>query len=219
MFDLDVWLADYVRVMRSAFGARVRFIGIQGSRARGEASEGSDIDVVLILDRLDFDDLRRYREAAESLPQRELLCGFVSGVSELRGWDKGELFGFYFDTRPVLGRLEDIIPLPRSGDAERAAHTGACGIYHACSHNYLHERSVEVLSSLLKTSRFVLRARCFCETGRYFSSLAELADQLSGTDRAVLALSMDPGTAAGDFEGCSRLLLDWARELIGSGEQ
>ena len=159
------------------------------------------------------------REAAEALPHRELLCGFVSGADELRGWDRGELFGFYHDTRPVLGRLEDIIPLPRSGDAERAAHTGACGIYHACSHNYLHERSVEVLSSLLKTSRFVLRACCFCETGRYFSSLAELADQLSGTDRAVLALSMDPGTAAGDFEGCSRLLLDWARELIGSGEQ
>lgn len=92
MFDLDVWLADYVRVMRSAFGGRVRFIGIQGSRARGEAAEGSDIDVVLILDRLDFDDLRRCREAAEALPHRELLCGFVSGADELRGWDRAVLF-------------------------------------------------------------------------------------------------------------------------------
>ncbi len=151
MFDLDVWLADYVRVMRSAFGGRVRFIGIQGSRARGEAAEGSDIDVVLILDRLDFDDLRRYREAAEALPHRELLCGFVSGADELRGWDRGELFGFYHDTRPVLGRLEELIPVPGAGDARRAVHSGACGIYHACAHNYLHERDAGLLAALLKT--------------------------------------------------------------------
>lgn len=182
MFDLEVWLADYVRVMRSAFGGRVRFIGIQGSRARGEAAEGSDIDVVLILDRLDFDDMRRYREAAEALPHRELLCGFVSGADELRDWDRGELFGFYHDTRPVLGRLEELIPVPGAG----------------------------LLAALLKTSRFVLRARCFCETGRYFSSLDELAERLTGADRAVLELSR----GGADFEAASRLLYDWARGLI-----
>lgn len=211
MFDLDNWLAHYVSVMRSAFGDRVRFIGIQGSRARGEAAEDSDIDIVMILDRMDFEDLQRYREAAEMLPQRELLCGFVSGVSELRGWDKGELFGFYHDTRPVLGQLEDLIPVPGIDDARRAVHTGACGIYHACAHNYLHERSGELLASLLKTSRFVLRARCFCETGRYFSKLTELAEQLSGADRAVLELSR--GNA--DFDEASHALYSWSRELIG----
>lgn len=210
MFDLDVWLADYVRVMRSAFGGRVRFIGIQGSRARGEAAEGSDIDVVLILDRLDFDDLRRYREAAEALPHRELLCGFVSGADELRDWDRGELFGFYHDTRPVLGRLEELIAVPGAGDARRAVHSGACGIYHACAHNYLHERDAGLLAALLKTSRFVLRARCFCETGRYFSSLDELAERLTGADRAVLELSR----GGADFEAASRVLYDWARGLI-----
>ena len=156
MFDLDVWLADYVRVMRSAFGGRVRFIGIQGSRARGEAAEGSDIDVVLILDRLDFDDLRRYREAAEALPHRELLCGFVSGADELRGWDKGELFGFYHDTRPVLGRLEELIPVPGAGDARRAVHSGACGIYHAAVHNRLHDKSIPMLGELYKQAGFLL---------------------------------------------------------------
>lgn len=81
MFDLEVWLADYVRVMRSAFGGRVRFIGIQGSRARGEAAEGSDIDVVLILDRLDFDDLRRSRAAARTLRRPRGCCTTGPGGS------------------------------------------------------------------------------------------------------------------------------------------
>ncbi len=166
MFDLDVWLADYVRVMRSAFGGRVRFIGIQGSRARGEAAEGSDIDVVLILDRLDFDDLRRYREAAEALPHRELLCGFVSGADELRGWDRGELFGFYHDTRPVIGRLEELIPVPGAGDARRAVHSGACGIYHACAHAAFARRGGTFRAST--SSRSGSPAR----TGRCWSSRA-----------------------------------------------
>lgn len=89
-------------------------------------------------------------------------------------------------------------------------HSGACGIYHACAHNYLHERDAGLLAALLKTSRFVLRARCFCETGRYFSSLDELAERLTGADRAVLELSR----GGADFEAASRVLYDWARGLI-----
>ena len=185
-------------------------MGLQGSRARGEAGAESDIDTVLILDELSASDLARLRQAVAELPERDKLCGFVSGADELRGWDRGELFGFYHDTRPVLGRLEELIPVPGAGDARRAVHSGACGIYHACAHNYLHERDAGLLAALLKTSRFVLRARCFCETGRYFSSLDELAERLTGADRAVLELSR----GGADFEAASRVLYDWARGLI-----
>lgn len=51
MFDLDRWLDKYIEAVDAAFGARIVFIGLQGSYARGEAHEGSDIDVVLILNK------------------------------------------------------------------------------------------------------------------------------------------------------------------------
>lgn len=56
MFDLDHWLDKYIEAVDAAFGARIVFIGLQGSYARGEAHEGSDIDVVLILNSLTLDD-------------------------------------------------------------------------------------------------------------------------------------------------------------------
>ena len=43
MFDLDRWLDKYIEAVDAAFGARIVFIGLQGSYARGEAHEGSDI--------------------------------------------------------------------------------------------------------------------------------------------------------------------------------
>ena len=73
MFNLQHWLDDYVSAVDAAFGARIEFIGLQGSYARGEEHEGSDIDVVLILDKLAPEDLALYREAIASLPQRAAL--------------------------------------------------------------------------------------------------------------------------------------------------
>ena len=76
MLQLDEWLVLWQEAVVNEFGpGRVRFMGIQGSRARGEAHEGSDIDVVLILDELTPDDLVRYRACVAQLPERDKLCG------------------------------------------------------------------------------------------------------------------------------------------------
>ena len=54
-----------------------------GSYARGEGTEDSDIDVVLVLDKLLAADLRIYRNMLDELPYREKTCGFISGRQEL----------------------------------------------------------------------------------------------------------------------------------------
>ena len=57
MEDIKNWLEQYRRTVEAAFGERICFLGLQGSRARGEAGPDSDIDVVLVLDRLAPEDL------------------------------------------------------------------------------------------------------------------------------------------------------------------
>ncbi len=163
MIDMEKWLQLFTEQMDRYFGDRLVFIGLQGSYARGEAGEGSDIDTVVIFDHLDGEDLERYRQAVDELPHRELLCGFVSGIEELEHWNRSELFQFYFDTTPIRGSLESLRPLIRAEDARRAVHSGACGIYHGCLHNFLHERSEEILRGLYKEARFVLQALLFAE--------------------------------------------------------
>ena len=41
---------EFLQALDRAFGERVWFVGLQGSYGRGEATETSDIDVVVILD-------------------------------------------------------------------------------------------------------------------------------------------------------------------------
>lgn len=124
--EIENWMKQYCGAVRAAFGDRVRYIGLQGSRGRGEAGPDSDIDVVCILDSCSLQDLETYRAAVKDLPDRDKLCGFVSGTAELAAWDRGELFQFRRDTTDWCGRLADLLPPEiRPGTAPDRAGPGA----------------------------------------------------------------------------------------------
>ena len=216
MFDLDRWLDKYIEAVDAAFGARIVFIGLQGSYARGEAHEGSDIDVVLILNSLTLDDLALYKSAIASLEERTKICGFVSGIEELKAWDKADLFQFCRDTKALYGDLEFIAFLTGDADAERALHTAACNIYHACVHNFVHEESAEVLKTLYKSVFFALQAKHYLETGAYIAKRKDLANKLQGEDLKILTCPAQFKTkiTPAEFSAYSGLLLNWAAAVI-----
>ncbi|MBR5427044.1 MAG: nucleotidyltransferase domain-containing protein [Clostridia bacterium] len=51
MFDVDGYLQRLIGECRDAFLDRLLYVGLQGSYMRGEATDQSDIDVMIILDR------------------------------------------------------------------------------------------------------------------------------------------------------------------------
>lgn len=217
MLEMQAFMGEYQRAVLSAFGGRVRFIGLQGSRARGESTPESDIDVVLILDVVTLADLKRYRKAVAPLPYRELLCGFVSGAAELAGWSRSDLFQFYYDTVPYLGSLDSIISAPAAADAKSAVLAGACNLYHGCVHGYLHTHTAACLEELYKAAVFVLQAKHFAQTGVYLRTRAAMAEALTGRDLQVLQtaaqLRAAPDTPQA-MEQAASLLLTWSGNLI-----
>jgi predicted nucleotidyltransferase len=52
MIDITQWMEQFLRAVEERFGDRLWFVGLQGSYGRGEATETSDIDPVVILDAL-----------------------------------------------------------------------------------------------------------------------------------------------------------------------
>ena len=52
MIDNINWINTFIHAVNDTFGNRTYFVGLQGSYGRGEATETSDIDVVVILDEL-----------------------------------------------------------------------------------------------------------------------------------------------------------------------
>jgi len=215
MIDISSWLLSFLAALDRSFGERVFFVGLQGSYARGEATESSDIDTVVILDELAAADIADYNALLDTLPHRELICGFLSGKREIFSWDSADLFQFYYDTVPVKGSLDGLLALIDSGSVNRAIKTGVGNIYHGCVHNMLYEKSEDILRALYKSASFVLLALCFSETGVYVRSQRELRGMLSAENREIseIFVSLKNG---GDvrFDTMSETLFRWAKDLM-----
>lgn len=208
MIDIQSWLEIFSGHLEERFHGRIWFAGLQGSYARGEAKETSDIDVVVILDNLSIDDLKSYREMLNEIPERENICGFVSGRNELLKWEASDLFQFYYDTTPIMGSLDEILALIDRDAVKRAVKIGACNIYHACVHNFIHERDSDILRGLYKSAVFVIQAGYFLKTGQYVSKHSELYGVVSSEEREILSPEAD------GFDELSRILFTWSGRLI-----
>ncbi|MBQ3653581.1 MAG: nucleotidyltransferase domain-containing protein [Synergistaceae bacterium] len=212
MIDIHAWLEVFCGRLEKTFSGRVWFTGLQGSYARGEAKDTSDIDIVVIFDKLTADDLLRYRAMLDTLPEREKICGFVSGRDELMHWEASDLFQFCYDTVPIMGSLDEVFALLDKVAVRRAVLAGACNIYHGCVHNFLHERDAAILKGLCKSAAFVIQAEYFMNTGRYVRSHRELSALVSHEEREILC----PDYSLGIDELSEKLFLWAGRKITGT---
>ena len=215
MIDINDWINRFLKILNDTFGERVWFVGLQGSYSRGEARDTSDIDVVVILDQLSAADIQKYNAMLNTLPNRELICGFVSGKNELLDWEPSDLFQFYHDTTPIKGSLEEVVAVVDETAVNRAIKIGACNIYHGCVHNMLHEKSEDILKGLYKFASFVVQAIAFKQTGKYVKHQSELRDVVSTDERVIVDtfLNLKNGGIVA-FNSMSEALFAWAKKWI-----
>ena len=215
MIEITAWTNMFLKALSDCFGDRVWFVGLQGSFARGEATETSDIDMVVILDELLPSDVATYNTMLDTLPHRELICGFLSGKNEILNWEPSDLFQFYYDTKPIKGSLDELLPLIDDTAVTRAIKIGVCNIYHGCVHNMLYEKSEEILRGLYKSASFVVQAIAFKQTGKYISHQKDLLEIVSPDERAIVDafLKLKNGGAV-NFDAMSELLFNWAKKWI-----
>ena len=215
LIDVSNWRDTFLKTLQETFGDRVWFVGLQGSYGRGEATETSDIDVVVILDELSAKDIEAYNKMLNILSHRELICGFLSGKDELLNWEPSDLFQFYYDTKPILGSLDSLLPLIDTSAVKRAIKTGACNICHGCVHNMLYEKSEEILRGLYKSASFVIQAIAFQQTGTYISRQKDLRSVVAPDERVIVDtfICLKNGGAV-DFESMSETLFAWSRKWI-----
>ncbi len=217
MIEIKTWITSFLQALQKNFGSRVWFVGLQGSYARGEAKENSDIDLVVILDKLSYTDIRKYNEMLDMLQHRELICGFLSGKTELLNWEVSELFQFYYDTKPIHGSLDVLLKNINSDSINKAIKTGVCNIYHGCVHNMLYEKNNDILYILYKSASFVIQAICFQKTGKYVSHLKELIKNVDESERNILEIFMNiKNNSKINFEEMSEMLFNWSERKLSS---
>ncbi len=215
MIEISTWMNKFLKALNEKFGERVWFVGLQGSYGRGEARDTSDVDIVVILDELSPEDIQTYNSMLDTLSHRELICGFLSGKKEIFNWEASDLFQFYYDTKPIKGSLDDLLPLIDESAVDRAIKIGACNIFHGCVHNMLYEKSEDVLKGLYKSASFVVQAITFKQTGNYISQQKSLLEIIS-TDEQIIVdtfLHLKNGGTI-DFQEMSETLFDWSKNWI-----
>ena len=219
MINIDAWMKSYLQILNETFGNRVWFVGLQGSYGRGEATETSDIDVVAILDELSAADIQSYHAMLDTLPHRELICGFLSGKEELMNWEPSDLFQFCHDTTPIKGSLDEVMAVIDESAVNRAIKIGACNVYHGCVHNMLHEKSEDILRGLYKSASFVVQAIAFKQTGNYISHQKELLQVVSSAEQAIVEtfLTLKNGGTV-DFNLMSETLFAWSQKRISDND-
>ena len=206
--DISIFMESFKDNLLALFGDSLLFIGLQGSYGRGEAKETSDIDPVIILQQCGKGEILKYRTYIDTLPEKDILCGFVSSIDELRAWESADRAQLVLDTRPLYGNIEGLCPPITGDDIRRAVQQGACAIYHASSHSILHARNWSILPELYKSARFTIRMKHYLQTGVYVSAFRELTAVVDEEERTILE-AQNPITEDDAF-----MLLEWASKTM-----
>ncbi|MBR4960413.1 MAG: nucleotidyltransferase domain-containing protein [Clostridia bacterium] len=188
MISIEPYMTGMVDLLRQAFGKDLLYVGLQGSYLRGEATEKSDIDVMVILEEVSLPLLERYRTVLQAAGNEELSCGFLCSRADMAHWNPQEIPGLLRGTRDYYGSLVDFVPPYTEYDLKLFLQTGLGNLYHEITHRYIHsspECSLSALADLHKPVFFLLQSLLLYRNNTFPENRTALAKMLTGEDSAV----------------------------------
>ena len=218
MVDIEKYMSRLISLLQNQFGERLLYVGLQGSYLRGEATECSDIDIMVVVDLLSVSDLDAYRTIIASMDYFDRSCGFISSKEDLLHWNHLEMCNLLHSTKDYFGKLCDLIPEYTREDIRTFVKLSINNLYHEICHRYIHgnkENNVAALPGTYKGVFFILQNYYYLKSGEFISRKAELLKKLDGKDRDVLVRCIDLGSGdAFDFEETFALLFSWCQETL-----
>lgn len=220
MFNAEMYMQDLIAALQTAFGDRLIYVGLQGSYMRGEATETSDIDPMVVIDGLTAADLAAYRSLIQNLPSPELSCGFLCGRQDLAHWNALEMSHLLHTTRDEYGELAPLLPAYDKRDICSFIQMSIGNLYHELCHRCIHassEHNRECLPSSCKGVFFILQNLHHLRTGTFCVTKQELLAQLEGNDLVVMNLCLELAKAETfSFDSAFETLLGWCQETLAS---
>lgn len=218
MFNTDVYIPSLIELLKAAYHERLLYVGLQGSYLRGEATEHSDIDIMLVISDMSVADLAKYREAISSLEGYDKSCGFICGKEELQNWNPLEICHLLHTTKDYYGTLAKLVRKYTENDVRNFVKMNLGNLYHEICHRYIHapkENNIAKLPYTYRSVFFILQNLYYLDSGKFIGTKKELREVLSGKDRLVLetAISLSDGTEF-DFDEAFALLFTWCKETM-----
>ncbi len=218
MFRVDEYLQNLILSMKDAFGNRLLYVGLQGSYLREEATENSDIDIMIIINRLSVQDLDAYRKIISQMEHYEKSCGFICGMDEFSGWNPLELCHILHTTKDYYGNLSLLIPKYSEQDIINFVKISLGNLYHELCHRYLHAdrlKNYQKLPLTYKNVFYILQNIYYLKTGVFCITKKELLYMLDEIDKKIMEISLEiSSNESYDFEQAFERLLLWCQKKL-----
>lgn len=218
MVNIENYITRLLDLLHAEFAHRLVYVGLQGSYLRGEATQSSDIDIMVVIEGLTTSDLTAYRGILERLGDFDKSCGFICSREDLANWNPLEICNLLYSTKDYFGVLRELVPAYTREDIRNFVKMSLNNLYHEICHRYIHQdtqKNEAALPFTYKGAFFILQNLHYLRTGTFCATKQELLQELRGKDRAVLAVAMDRKTPYA-FPEAFELLFTWCQETLKS---
>ena len=220
MINAESYILDLVELLKMQFGSRLLYVGLQGSYLREEATENSDIDIMVIIDDLCIDDLAQYRRIIQTLPSCDKSCGFICSKRDIEKWNPLEICHLVHTTGDYYGVLSDLVSNYTKEDIQNFIKISVNSLYHEICHRYIHAQdntNIVKLTGSYKSVFFILQNLYYLNCGSFISTKDELISVLDGLDQKILIRSVELSRGADhDFDDSFALLFNWCQITLQS---
>lgn len=218
MFRIEEYLETVIAALKEVFSTRLLFVGLLGSYLRGEATEDSDIDIMVILEDITVADLDYYRDILISLGHYDKSCGFICGKEELQNWNPLEICQLIYTTKDCYGKLEELVPEYTRQDEVNYVKESVSNLFHEVCHRYVHsdrENNMRKLPMSYKNAFFIIQNIYFLESGSFVLAKRDLLEVIAEEDKAILerAIALKNGDGL-DFDEAYSELFMWCKNAF-----
>ncbi|MBR6533112.1 MAG: nucleotidyltransferase domain-containing protein [Clostridia bacterium] len=220
MINIENYISKLIDFLHRQYSCRLLYVGLQGSRLRGEATENSDIDIMVVIDGLTVSDMDHYRTIIHSLGHFEKSCGFICSKTDLANWNPLEIHHLLNSTKDYYGTLTELVPTYTKHDIRNFVKLNLNNLYHEICHKYIHAepaKSITTLPFAYKSVFFILQNLHYLTHGEYIATKAELLPLLNGKDCAILKRSIELNNGIShDFSESFERLFTWCQDTLKS---
>lgn len=220
MINIENYISKLIDFLQYQYGSRLLYVGLQGSYLRGEATDNSDIDVMVVIDELNISDMDHYRTIIQSLEQPEKSCGFICSKADLANWNPLEIWHLVNGTKDYYGVLRELVPAYTEYDIRNFIKLSLNNLYHEICHRYIHaepSKSITKLPGTYKSVFFILQNLYYLKHSEYIATKAELLPLLDGKNHAILERAMELNNGIShDFSESFELLFTWCQDTLKS---
>lgn len=218
MINIEEYIEIIVEKLKETYFDRLVYVGLQGSYLRGEATENSDIDIMVVIDNMTIADLDNYRLIINSLEYSDKMCGFICSKTDIENWNPLEICNLINSTKDYYGNLIKLVPSYSDNDIKNYIKISINNLYHEICHRYVFSNKISNIENLkysYKNVFFILQNLYYFENKKFIKTKSELLDLLEGKNREVLenSILLDKEKEY-DFDKYFELLFTWCQDTL-----